>query len=218
MKRNAFYLLLIIVPSILVSCGNNKPAARIEKTEKTSKLDTSLVRQLAVIYEADQLKRREVEGTLVKYGISSKQMDSLMRTIAQRDSVNVISVKAILDHYGWPGPDVIGETGSAALFLVIQHADTKSQIHYLPLMRTAVKEQKAAPSDLALLEDRVALAKGKKQIYGSQFGWNAKTKKYYLFPLEDPDHVNERRAKMGLGTIEDAFLRWRLKWNSKDYK
>ena len=51
--------------------------------------------------------------------------------------------------------------------------------------------------DLALLEDRVALRQGKKQIYGSQIGMDPETGEYFVSPLEDPDNVVERRIKMG---------------------
>ena len=218
MKNSTRYFLLFLISATAISCGNNKSEKQKEQTVSTSKLNAPLAKQLEDIYEKDQAKRRDVDATLVKHGINSTQMDSLMRSIGKQDSVNIISVSAILDKYGWPGPDVVGETGSAALFIVVQHADRKSQAKYLPLMRKAVKEHKALPGDLAKLEDRVALDQGQKQIYGTQFGWNAQKKAYYLYPIIDPTRVNERRAEMNMGTIEDGMAHWKLKWNPNDYK
>lgn len=65
-------------------------------------------------------------------------------------------------------------------------------------MRTAVKEGKTQADWLALLEDRVALGEGKKQLYGSQLFWDKVAKKSYVAPLEDPDNVDSRRKSVGL--------------------
>ena len=64
-------------------------------------------------------------------------------------------------------------------------------------MREAVKNRKARPEQLALLEDRVALAQGKKQIYGSQIHQDPKSGKYFVAPIEDEPNVNKRRAAVG---------------------
>ena len=50
------------------------------------------------------------------------------------------------------------------------------------MMRDAVKMVKAKGSSLALLEDRVALRQGKRQIYGSQIGRDETTNLYFCFP------------------------------------
>ena len=85
-------------------------------------------------------------------------------------------------------------------------------------MREAVKSKNADASSLALLEDRVALGEGRKQVYGSQIGRNNQTNKYYVLPLDDPDHVDERRAQMGLGTLAEYIKGWDLQWNAVEYK
>jgi hypothetical protein len=122
-----------------------------------------------------------------------------------------------LDEYGWVGPDVVGGEGSQAIFLVIQHADIGIQQKYLPKMREAVKNKKASPGALALLEDRVALRTGKKQIYGSQIG-RFPDGKYYVSPLEDPDNVDKRRAEVGLSPLADYVRNWQISWDVAAYK
>jgi hypothetical protein len=66
---------------------------------------------------------------------------------------------------------------------------------------------------LALLEDRVALGKGKKQIYGSQIHRDQKTGKYIVAPIEDEPNVNKRRAEVGLEPLQDYVKHWDI-----DYK
>jgi hypothetical protein len=124
----------------------------------------------------------------------------------------------ILDQYGWLGPDKIGAAGNQTLFLVIQHSETPIQQKYLPMMREAVKNKNAKGSSLALLEDRVALREGRKQIYGSQLSTDNATGITTLLPLEDPDHVDERRASVGLQPLADYIKKWKLIWDVETYK
>lgn len=153
-----------------------------------------------------------------KYGSESQEMKSQWRIINNKDSLNLIQIKSLLDKYGWLGADIIGEQGSSTLFLVIQHADIVTQEKYLPIMRGAVKAGKAKGSSLALLEDRVALRKGKKQIYGSQISKDYDTKLYYVLPLEDPDNVDKRRAAVGLQSLAEYVSYWQIKWDVEQYK
>jgi len=84
--------------------------------------------------------------------------------------------------------------------------------------RTAVKEKKAFPAKLALMEARVALAEGRRQVYGSQLSSDPKAGGLYVRPLEDPDHVDERRAALGLGTMAGYLQHWNLAWDVEAYK
>jgi hypothetical protein len=86
------------------------------------------------------------------------------------------------------------------------------------MMREAVKNGKAAGSSLALLEDRVALGQGKRQIYGSQISRDPETQEYYISPLEDPDNVDKRRAEVGLGPLSEYVIHWQIKWDVEKYK
>jgi hypothetical protein len=57
--------------------------------------------------------------------------------------------------------------------------------------------------DVAYLTDRVLLAEGKKQVYGTQFTLvDGKCKPR---PLEDEANVDERRKKVGLPPLAQHF-------------
>jgi hypothetical protein len=190
-----------------------------ENKEKAEvNLNKPLVAQLDSIHDEDQIYRKQLDGMEEKYGRQSKEIREHWKIIKYKDSINLIKVKAILDKYGWLGPDVVGGQGNSTLFLVIQHADLKTQEKYLPIMREAVKNEKAQPSSLALLEDRVLMRNGKKQLYGSQIGFNQKTNSYYVAALEDPDNVDKRRASMNLGSLADYVKTWKIIWDVEAYK
>jgi len=180
--------------------------------------DKPLQVKLLAIFDDDQGIRRQYISAQKQYGYRSRQVDSLGKVMMYKDSLNLIKVSDVLDHYGWVGPDKVGGMASQTLFLVVQHSDLKTQQKYLPLMREAVKNKKAEPSALALLEDRVALGEGRRQIYGSQIGRDDQTQKYYVLPLEDADNVDKRRASVGLGPLADYVKSWDIIWNVEEYK
>ena len=60
------------------------------------------------------------------------------------------------------------------------------------------KEGNVEPADIAYLEDRLLIMEGKPQIYGTQFRTIDGVSE--PFPIEDPEHVDERRASVGLDT------------------
>lgn len=196
--------------TVLNKVGGNKKEAEAELTEVASLLET-------VRYD-DQKYRQEMGGIQEKYGNDSEELRSHLKLMNEQDSINLVKVEKILEEHGWLGWDLIGRNANAALFLVIQHADLETQEKYLPMLREAVERGDATPADLALLEDRVALRQGKKQIYGSQMAFDQETGKYYVSPLEDPDNVNKRRAEVGLGPIEDYIANWDLTWDVEAYK
>ncbi|HQQ98449.1 MAG TPA: hypothetical protein PLX35_14355 [Cyclobacteriaceae bacterium] len=192
--------------------------ARREVDRIEANYDKPLQKELLQIFKEDQSVRFAYIEAQNKYGFKSRQVDSLARVVMHIDSVNLKKVKSILDQHGWVGPGVVGGQASQALFLVIQHSDLASQQKYLPMMRDAVQRGDAMGSALALLEDRVALGEGRKQTYGSQIGRDEKSGKYYVLPLEDPDHVDERREKVGLGKLADYVKHWGIVWNVEEYK
>jgi hypothetical protein len=186
------------------------------KEKAEANLDKLLVAKLDTIYLEDQSYRVQAMEIQRKHGTASKEFQDIWKIANEKDSINLIKIKAILDTYGWLGADVVGEQGNTTLFLVIQHADLKTQEKYLPLMRDAVKNGKAQGSSLALLEDRVEIRNGRKQIYGSQIGMDKG--KYYVAPLLDPENVNKRRTSVGLNTLEEYIENWDMKWDVEQYK
>ncbi len=195
---------------VLTQVSENKTEAEAEVLE--------LVPILESVYRDDQVYRQQSEEIQEKYGRDSEEVKAHWDLINKTDSINLVKVKKILDKHGWLGWDLIGRQGNSALFLVIQHADLETQEEYLPMLREAVKRGDAAPADLALLEDRVALRQGKKQVYGSQIGIDQETGKHYVSPLMDPEHVDQRRAEVGLGPLKDYVSYWDITWNVEEYK
>ena len=183
------------------------------KYEAEKNLNRPLMQLLDTILINDSKYRFLHDDTLKTYGQNSKQMKALWKIINRYDSIDQVKVCAILDKYGWLGKDVVGDSGNTALFLVVQHADTTIKIKYLPMLKEAVKKGNAESSQLAYIEDRILICRGKKQIYGSQLSFNDSLRVYELWPIEDESNVNKRRAEVGLGKLEDYVKQFGI-----DYK
>jgi hypothetical protein len=123
--------------------------------------------------------------------------------LAAVDADNLAWLKEVVAKVGWPGQSLVGEDGGHAAWLLAQHADQDPafQRRCLELLTQAVASGEDATADLAYLTDRVLLAEGKSQEYGTQFtgresGWTPRR-------LRDPENVDERRAAMSLGTLAE---------------
>lgn len=112
-------------------------------------------------------------------------------------------LKDILKKYGYPNYDLVGEKGSNNYWLCVQHCDhdLPFQQAVLNLMTKEVAAKKADAKNYAYLTDRVNINSGQPQIYGTQMDW----KNDLAVPknLKDPEGVNQRRAAVGLGTLEE---------------
>lgn len=185
MIRNKFILL------IFLTCGQHVIAQTAIDT-------TAIKKELAVIYDRDQKTRTR--------GDSSQFADYI-------DSCNQVQVERLIAKYGWPGKSFVGVNGNRTVFLVIQHADLTKQEKYFSLMQKSVEDGESFGTDLALLQDRILMRQGKKQIYGSQVVFDKKTGAQVFYPIEDEKNVNIRRAKVGLQPMEEY-----AKYFGIDYK
>jgi hypothetical protein len=105
---------------------------------------------------------------------------------------------AMLDDLeGWPGERLVGEDGARAAWLVAQLGDRGLQERALEHLEVAVDCGDAPPAHYACLLDRVRMATGKSQVYGSQVVIGADGD-LTPWPIEDPALVDERRARVGL--------------------
>jgi len=172
-----------------------------------SKFKTELLPTLDTIYKEDQIERIKL-GELRTKKAPQKSIDSIRSIINQKDNINLVKVNKILSQYGWLGPQDVGFNGSQALFMVIQHADLKTQQKYLPMIKKAEKEGKILSSNLAILQDRIAMREGKKQIYGSQGFKDKTTGISYIYPMINPDKLDKRRKSMGLVPMKEYDIGW----------
>ncbi|HEX5594737.1 MAG TPA: DUF6624 domain-containing protein [Micromonosporaceae bacterium] len=120
------------------------------------------------------------------------------------DRARTDRLKEIIEQYGWPTIDLVGKDGEDAAWAIAQHSDFDPafQQKALELLRDAVANGRASPGNLAYLEDRVAVANGQPQVYGTQIRCSPDGP-VPVTPIKDEAGVEERRKAAGLDTLAD---------------
>ena len=169
--------------------------------------DSLLARQLALRVEADQAARGLWTLAFERGREPSSADDALVAAV---DSLNTAWLRGVVSERGWPGASRVGETGAHDAWLLVQHADRDPafQREVLGLMGAAVAEGEASGADFAYLTDRVRLAAGEPQVYGTQL--DVVDGRPEPLRLGDPEGVDARRAAVGLeplGEYLESFRR-----------
>jgi hypothetical protein len=87
------------------------------------------------------------------------------------DSLNVVNLKRIIEHNGFPRLEQVGVDAMRGVFIIIQHADRfpEWQKSQLGNIKKAADLREIDPEKFAYLYDRICINSGKKQLYGTQF-------------------------------------------------
>ena len=119
------------------------------------------------------------------------------------DLRNTQYIKEVIQKIGYPTISKVGKEASHMAWLLIQHAphDLVFQSECLSLLKTQVQGE-ILLGDIAFLEDRIRMRKGVAQRYGTQF-YTDLNGVYDVYPIEDPEHLDERREAFGLGSFDD---------------
>jgi hypothetical protein len=132
----------------------------------------------------------------------STEFQKLTAKVKAIDEANTKWLTGVVEKYGWPTNTLVDKDGANAAWLLVQHADhdPKFQRRCLDLMSKLPKGE-VSQADLAYLTDRVLLAQGKNQLYGTQFSvvdgiWKPRA-------LEDEANVDKRRAEAGLPPLAE---------------
>lgn len=98
---------------------------------------------------------------------------------------------------------MVGDDGVNAAWLLVQHADSDPdfQARVLKVLAARVRRNEFDLGEFAMLTDRVLVHAGKPQRYGTQFGDDGSGLRPGI--MEDPAHVDERRASVGLGPLAE---------------
>lgn len=192
-KRKIFFsiltaLVLIISIFLYINKDNFVYVGSVEIIEVDCSKRTQI---LSEVYESDQRIRKA--NDLIKY--------------AKEDHRNQELVISIIEKCGMPTLKEVTQKHMNAIWLGLQHTDKKNRKKYFPKIEKAVENGDLSKQQYALMKDRVLMDEGKPQIYGSQI------KNGKLYKLENPESVNERRKKMGMGTIEDYLKKFNIQFN-----
>lgn len=117
------------------------------------------------------------------------------------DAGNLVRIKKLVATRGFPTVEMVGQDGFNAAWLLVQHAD-RDPAFQQQVLDVLIEERLIAGEQLALLTDRVVVAQGKPQRYGSQF--TEKDGHRIPRPIEEPiEKLDDRRKAMGMMPFAD---------------
>lgn len=117
------------------------------------------------------------------------------------DSSNLNYIEKLLNSVGYPGKSMVGEPTNTVAFYVLQHSNKIDK--YLPIIKKAGEKGEIPMTLVAMMEDRYLMNEGKPQIYGTQGRMEDDTR--FIWPIENPESVNERRKKAGFETSIEEY-------------
>jgi len=172
----------------------------------------------------DSVLLRDQEYRIPMQGKSKKEQERIRKQIAantqkitESDKKNLAIIEEIINKHGWLGQKEIGMKASTTMFMVIQHADLKSQERYLPILRQALMEKKLLAANYAMLIDRIEVKNKRPQIFGTQIITEKGAS--HIYPLLNPDSVDVWRKSIGMITPFQSYTKmFSIEWDIEAYK
>jgi hypothetical protein len=153
------------------------------------------------------IDNKSLNEKLDKDSALKKGFQDLALQMQQFDDGRLVRMKEIIAKYGWPGRSLVGTEAATATYLIVSHA-----VRDVGFQRSALEAIKKLPqcevenTQLASLTDRVLLAEGKKQLYGTMI-FVKPDGTFAPNPIEDEANVDKRRAELGLQTLAEYIRR-----------
>lgn len=151
--------------------------------------------------EEDQVHRAFMEYELEKYGPRSEQTILREKLTILTDSLHMVKLDSLIEHKGWPDASKVGRHQLQSACILILHADVKYQKKFLPFVKNSISRGELPERMLAFLTDKICVAEGRNQVYGTQLTRDGVTGELQLYPVKDFVVVDSLRISMGLDSI-----------------
>lgn len=217
--RTVNYIIILNV-FILGSCNQSRMQNSdvMKGAIAATRTKEQLIAMLDSIWWAEQIPIRVRDSLGSVHGYESEEFQRQDEIYHKAHDINEKKILDLLETYGWPDINTIGEQGNLTICNVLQHSSIEVRQKYIPMMKMAVKEKGLAARLLARAEDRLATDRGEFQIYGGQIKYYPETKSFNFWPIKDPENLEKRRAEIGLDSISEFLKRKRvdLVWNLEE--
>ena len=132
----------------------------------------------------------------------------LIERLRRIDEFNTETLKSMLEGREWFRDDKDGKDAAYNAWLIVQHADRNPEFQrtILPLIEAALGTPGTSNQNYAYLHDRIAIAEGRPQLYGTQ-GRCVDLGIWEPYEIIDEAQVDIRRADMDLDTVADNITR-----------
>ena len=205
-KFASLFALTLAVVNPVNSFGQDEKRQRAQVKQADECQLPHLRDELAERVERDQearkalIEQRQANGG--KFVIDRELHTKLMKI----DAENSKWLQKQVEEHGWLSKTLVGEQGAQDAWLLVQHADQNRRFQRMCLdLMLEMPEGEVAPKNIAYLTDRVLVAEGKPQRYGTQI--SMEDGEPSVGDVEDPNNLDKRRADVGLGPIDEYIER-----------
>jgi hypothetical protein len=160
--------------------------------------DNTLRAELLAMRDRDQKARQDCPTTN-----ADEQIKCFAMISESIDKPHTRRLEEIVSKFGVPDAKLVGADGVGAFYLVLQHSpsiDLKKRS--AKGIKKAFDEKVLSAIDYANFTDRLLVALGKPQLYGSNFEFQGG--KLVMTRPRDPKNLDARRKKLGLPPIAEA--------------
>jgi len=187
-------LLGLVGPGVACSDDDNRSNEDTEGTDDTED-------ETGSEEEVDEVDQPALRDELLEM-MDADQAERTGAASTNGDGERTERLREIIDEHGWPTFDMVGREGATAAWVIAQHSDQDVELQQqaLELLQAAVDDGQADPTELAYLEDRVAVNNGEPQRYGTQVRCSPDGAQPAT-PLVDPEGVDDLRADVGLDPL-----------------
>lgn len=120
------------------------------------------------------------------------------------DEANLKALLAILPEEGWFSRSVYGAEAAKAAFHIVQHSNPATWRRFVPVLERYAQAGEIDRAEYAKMWDRLALAEGRLQRYGTQMRCDAG--RWAPSPMEDTASVELARKSAGMEPL-GAYLK-----------
>lgn len=163
--------------------------------DKNNNTNDSLMYALNAIDRYFNQTNTELLDSISYSAFNIPKRERLQNELFMSDTLSFNVIQTILKTYGYPKQKQVHES-AVIPFYIISFAPSGIREHYLDLFKTAAKNGDIDWKSLTFYIDKLCLALGKKQVYGTQYYYKGKEQVYY--PIEDPDNLHVRLKEIGL--------------------
>ena len=120
--------------------------------------------------------------------------------------VNAARLRTIIATHGWPTERLVGVDAAMAAHRIAQHSINHPEFmrECRRLLDEASLKGEVPRWQFAYIDDRIRVFEGLPQRYGTQ--WRGGPNGLEPYPIKDADHVDERRAALGLPSLAELRI------------
>jgi hypothetical protein len=176
-----------------------------ERDQTRAFSDPELRDQLRTRFTADQRARREL--------LAAPRDPTIRRRVEAIDADNLLWLEKLMQTRGIPTAAEVGASGVRWAWLLVQHADRDPRLQAAAQPSFVERHESGdLPAEyLAKMTDRILLAEGKPQRFGTQFDWLSG--KFNPKNAGDLAAIDARRNEIGLMPLADyaCMMNFKLK-------